>query len=435
MNRVKELRTEVDGLKNKIEAIKAKVTEEKREMTSDEIKDTNEVLDRIEKVESEIRLEERLATFTSAPVKPEVETRKEMTSRITVESKDKFKSLGEQLVAIHRAAMPGGMIDGRLLEQRAVLGANEGTPSEGGWLVQTDFANELWKRSYESDELYNRCDRVPVGPGKNGLTWNYINETSRATGSRYAGIQVYWKPEAGTPTAKKPEFGQKELKLKKLMGLCYATDELLSDAVALGSIITTGFISEFNFVRQDALIRGTGAGQPLGFTNAACFVSVDKETGQDADTLVPENIVKMWSRMYAKSRSNAIWLINQDVEPQLYLMSLPVGTGGVPLYMPQGGLSAAPYATLMGRPVLPLEQVATLGDANDIMLVDMSQYLVIDKGGVQSDTSIHVQFLTDETAFRFIMRIDGQPKWQSTLTPYKGASNTLSPFIGLAERA
>ena len=57
--------------------------------------------------------------------------------------------------------------------------------------------------------------------------------------------------------------------------------------------------------------------------------------------------------------------------------------------------------------------------------------MTITKGGMQAASSIHVQFVTDETAFRFVLRLDGQPLWHSALTPYKG-SDTLSPFVTVA---
>jgi HK97 family phage major capsid protein len=107
--------------------------------------------------------------------------------------------------------------------------------------------------------------------------------------------------------------------------------------------------------------------------------------------------------------------------------------GGTPVYMPPGGLSAAPYGTLMGRPVIPVEQCSTLGTVGDIVLADMSQYLLIDKGGIQSAVSMHVQFANDETVLRFVYRVDGQSLWSDDLTPYQG-TNTVSPFVALASR-
>jgi len=199
-------------------------------------------------------------------------------------------------------------------------------------------------------------------------------------------------------------------------------------------VIQQAFAEEFAWLLDDAILNGTGAGQPLGIMQSPALVSVAIETGQATDTVVWQNVSKMWSRLWSRSKSNAVWLINQDIEPQLYSMSLAVGTGGVPVYMPAGGASGAPYGTLFGRPVLEVEQTATLGGVGDIVLADLSQYLMIEKGGVESASSIHVKFETDQTTFRFVMRVDGQPAWNAALTPATGSGNTLSPFVTLATR-
>ena len=343
-----------------------------------------------------------------------------------------FKSLGEQLAAVLKASRPGAETDNRLhfLNQ---AGLNEGVPSEGGFLVQTDFVSELLKRTYELGALASRARKIGVSANANGLTMNAIAETSRATGSRWGGVQSYWLHEAGTKTASMPAFRQIELKLKKLIGMCYATDELLQDTSALESIISQAFAEDFAWMVDNAIYRGTGVGQPLGITGHAATVAVGAEPGQAANTILYENIVNMYSRMFARSRGNAVWFINQDIEPQLFTMSLAVGVGGVPVYMPAGGASASPYGTLMGRPVIPIEHASTLGTVGDITLADLSQYLMIDKGGIQSASSIDVRFVYDETAFRFVYRCDGQPMWDAALTPANG-TNTLSPFVQLATR-
>ena len=149
------------------------------------------------------------------------------------------------------------------------------------------------------------------------------------------------------------------------------------------------------------------------------------------------NVVKMWARMYAPSRSRAVWFINQDVETSLLQMAFdPAATAGmVPAYMPAGGASASPYASLMGRPVIPIQAAQTLGDLGDIVLADMSQYMTVTKvGGVRQDVSIHLFFDYDVTAYRFIMRVGGKPWWGSAITP-ANSTNTLSCFVTLAERA
>ena len=299
--------------------------------------------------------------------------------------------------------------------------------------MQTDFAVDLMTRTYQTGQILSRIPRIPVGPNSNGLNLTMINETSRANGSRWGGVVVSRQPEGASPAAGKPKFRQMELKLKKLFGLCYASDELLLDAVALEAVINRAFPDEMSFTMEDEIINGTGAGQMLGIINGGSLISVSKETGQLAATVQKENVDKMWSRMWAPSRRNAVWLINQDVEPQLDSMQIVIGTGGVPVYLPPGGLSDTPFARLKGREVIPVEQCQTLGTVGDIMLVDLSQYTMIDKGGIQAASSMHVRFINDEMTYRFIARNDGQPSWNAALTP-KNGSNTLSPFVALATR-
>ena len=117
-------------------------------------------------------------------------------------------------------------------------------------------------------------------------------------------------------------------------------------------------------------------------------------------------------------------------------MTIPVGTSGIPVWMPANLAQGRPLSTLMGMGVEVVEQCQTLGTKGDIYLADWSQFIAITKGGMQSASSIHVQFTTDETVFRFVLRVGGQPVWQSALTPFKDATSSkkLSPFLTLAAR-
>ena len=137
----------------------------------------------------------------------------------------------------------------------------------------------------------------------------------------------------------------------------------------------------------------------------------------------------------------SVWLYNQEIEPQLWQMALPVGTGGVPVFLPAGvnslyGAAAeTPYSMLYGRPALAIEQAPGLGLTGDLMLVDLSQYIHCSKGTIQSAMSIHLKFDYDESVFRWIWRMDGQGAWQRPLTPYKtNLSKTYSFVVALAPR-
>ena len=346
-----------------------------------------------------------------------------------------FQTLGDQLMAVKSATLSQGrQTHPRLaaLNMKAT-GMNELVGSEGGFLVETSFVNLLLKPLHETGPFSSRVDRLPVGPNSNGIIVHSVDETNRALGSRWGGVRGYRLAEGGSKTASFPTFKISELRFKKYAVLCYATDELIQDSTALASIIQQGCSEELDFMVNDDILNGNGVAGPLGILTSTARIVAGAEAGQLADTLVTENIFNMWARMQPRSKPNATWFINTDITPQLYALALSVGTGGIPMFMLPGSLPDSPSGALMGRPVVETEFNATLGDQGDIVLADMSQYAMIDRD-VDAASSIHVQFLTDETCFRFVYRVDGQPKITVPLTPYKGGGNTLSPFVTLEAR-
>jgi len=311
----------------------------------------------------------------------------------------------------------------------------EGDNSQGGYLVPTEFINSINSHMLEASIVAPRSTFIPMQT--NSVSIPYVNCTSHAA-STHGGVIIYHVDEASQKTASKPTFGKTTLTLHKLVGLVYASDELLEDSpISLEPIISKMFGEAIGFTKDDRFINGTGVGQALGALAAPCLIAVAKEAGQAADTLVFENIVKMWSRLWPDSHRNAVWMANINTWPQLAAMNMGVGAGGLPVYMPPTGVAGAPFGTLMGRPLILTEKMQALGDQGDILLADWSTYLTGGKsGGIQAATSIHIKFDYDETAFRFVERYDGQPWWPAALTPrYAGVNFTLSPFVTLAERA
>ena len=343
-----------------------------------------------------------------------------------------FRTFGEQLqaIAMHYSSK-GANTDGRLV--RAPSGASEGAPTDGGFLVGVDFAAAIFMLMHDMGNILSRTRKIPISANANGIKIPGVDETSRADGSRWGGVSSTWVGDGTTVSPTRPKFRLVELDLKKLLSLFYATDEMLADAENLASIAMQAFSEELMFKTEDALFNGSGAGMPLGFMKSPALVTIAKETGQATKTIVKENLDKMFARCWGPSRANAVWLMNQDVEPQLQTLNGQVGSAGDLVYMPPGGLSQAPYATLKGRPIINVEYAQTLGTTGDIVLVDCSQIAVADKNGIQAASSMHVAFNTDEQVFRFTYRVDGKPLWAAPLTP-KNGSNTFSPFIALATR-
>lgn len=315
----------------------------------------------------------------------------------------------------------------------AVQGASEGVASEGGFFVPPEYSAGILQNIF-TNSLLARTDNYAVTG--NSMTFRASAETSRATGSRSGGIQSYIIPEGGSITSSLPKTREVSIKLLKLGVVIYFTQELLDDG---GAAFQTWSINEanreFNFRTGDYIVNGTGGGQPLGVLNSPSLVSIAKESGQAAATLLPENLVKMYSRFLMAKYPGSYWYMNQDITPQLNLMTLALGTSAATMFMPPNGLASAPFGTLQGRPIEPTEFNPTLGTQGDILLCDLGDMLSISKGGIAQAVSMHIQFLTDQQAVRLTFRYNHRPWWSAPLTPYKGGSNTQSTFVALDTRA
>lgn len=358
----------------------------------------------------------------------------ERAPRITVHDNREdrpFAGLGDQLVAIAASSFPGAEVDPRLM-RAAASGANATSPADGGFLIEMGYSEALLNRARKSSQLMGLCNEIPVAAGLDGVELPYIDETSRATGSRWGGVQVYRKAEAATVTASRPKIGEIEIRNLEMMGIAYATERLLRNAPAMERIFGDAFASEFGFKVDDEIINGNGAGQMLGILNAGATVSQAKETGQAAATIVTKNLSNMWTHMPGPSKGNSAWLVNSEVTPQLDELSIPAGTGALEPRIVR--YNEAGVMTIKGRPVIEVEQCAALGTVGDILLVDLSQYILATQGGLESAQSIHVRFLYNEMTFRWNYYINGQPAWRTSVTPYKGSA-TISPFVSLATRS
>lgn len=350
-----------------------------------------------------------------------------------------YSGLGEQLLAIRSAAFNPYQPDLRLLEinrRGTPAGLSEKVPSDGGFLVHYEFAPQLIERMYQTGEILSRCTEFPITkPNSNGLAIPTLNEQSRANGSRFGGVQSYWDDEADTIADSNPAFGRLQLGSHKLIGLCYLTDELVEDSGALGAFISTAFGQEMSFRLENAIFNSLGVGRPAGIMNSNALIKVPKEIGQASGTIQTPNIVKMWARLWAPSRRNAVWVCNAEAEEQLLTLALPVGSGGseVPLYKTTDDPERQPYNLMLGRPVIPVEYCPLPGNPGDVAAFDLSRYLLAMRERTNQEVSIHVKFLTGEQAFRFRMRVDGAPVDTQPIIPMNGTV-TQSPFVCIDQR-
>jgi len=309
---------------------------------------------------------------------------------------------------------------------------SETIPGDGGVLVPEEFRADLLFLALEGMVVRPRARVIPMGSAT--LRYPAIKDTSHAS-NVFGGVVGTWVAEAGTVSSStnQPTFSAVRLMANKLTGSSQISNELLMDsAVAIEGLINTLYPQAIAYFEDDAFIAGVGAGQPLGFKNADALISVAKETGQPAATVVWENILNLYSRMLPQALNNAVWIAHNDTFPQLASMSLAVGTGGSAVWLANG--VSGPPMTILGRPVIFTEKAETVGTAGDLSFVALDHYLLGDRQAMTMAVSEHSLFATDQREYRFIERVDGRPWVSSALTPRNG-SNTVSPYLNIATRA
>ncbi|OPY61472.1 MAG: Phage capsid family protein [Syntrophorhabdaceae bacterium PtaU1.Bin034] len=451
---------------DKMEAIRKKAEAEGRALTEEEIQERANLKAEIEQTEREMQsfeaeeeLRSRLFGEGTGESRSQTAGNPEGGSRITVEDQPIYRgspasALGQQLLDIRTMSRPdifGGneVRDARSrLEQvekrnqakeeerakkegraAATGGFTVGVPTDGGFFLQGETSVDLMTNGFNNSEILPRTASRTLGAGSQFVEIYGIDETSRKTGSRGGGIRVYTNKELGEFTASKTKFSKIRIEPTKLTGLYNASGEMMRNVTFLGQEMRQLFGEEFAFKCQDLCYRGSGVGEAMGIMAAGCRVEVAKETGQKAATILTANLSKMWARFVGR---NPVWFINRDCGPELDQLSITAGTGALePRFVTY---DAQGIMRIKGAPVIPIEQCETVGTAGDILLADWSQYVTANKGDINEAMSIHVNFLYDQETYRFIYYFDGQPRWSSAITPFKG-SNTVSPFVTLATRS
>lgn len=343
-------------------------------------------------------------------------------------TKPSFESF-HQFISAVLASDTGGDFDPRLTQNTAALGQNEISGPAGGYLVPVQFAREIWTRVYSTGRILARCDRQPISKGETllipGVYETGRGDGERPTGSRFGGGQMYWTDEAAANDDSTSGFELIRLQLRKLLGMFYASDELIEDVPALTAALKRLFGLEASFEIENAIVSGTGGGKPLGILNAPCLITV-QGSGAGGGIVYPD-LVNIIKRLWGPSYQSAIWLMSNEVLGALIALDNEIN---IELF----STDSDGTRRLLSFPVEVCEYTPAQGNAGDLVLADFSQYIVAEKDGTPDMlSSIHVKYLSDESTFKIRYRVDGAPAWMTPITP-KNSTLTQSPFVALGAR-
>lgn len=313
-------------------------------------------------------------------------------------------------------------------------GMNTFIGADGGYLIPSAFGALIDRIALESAVVRPRAMRIPMTAQR--MTFPSVDDTTHAAGVVFGGVQAYFRSEEAQLTSSKVVFGEVALELHKLTALAFVTGETLDwSPLAVDSWLPMKLAQAITWKEEDKFIGGVGAsGEPTGLLNAECKVEVAAEAGQEATTIVFENIIKMSARLWDVSgRNKIIWIANRTIKPELAKMFIAVGTGGMPVFLPANGAVSQPGETLYNFPIIFTEHASALGTAGDLFLVNLGEYMVGDASSkTRTDRSIHLKFDYDQPAYRVITYVGGISSWRTAFTPQNG--DTLSPVVTLAAR-
>ena len=355
----------------------------------------------------------------------------------------KFKSFGEYLLAIRNYRLKkeadqrlfGMYIDKEGKFQKDAGHMEEGEDSQGGFLVPEVYRPDLKLLALENSVIRPNGPMVIPPIKTDSIKIPYVDDTSHES-TVFGGVWLKWTGERVEKTETKPTFGQLELTPHKLAGVTYTSNELLADsAIALEPLIKRMFGQASGYAEDDVFINGTGAGQPQGILNCNCTLNINRNT---ASHVYFEDLTEMYASMFPSSHSRAIWLINPSVLPDIIAMgagsAAPAsGHNCIWISRDMGATKKIP-GTIFGRPFFITEKMQGLGTAGDIGYFDLSYYLIWDRQPITIDVSTHIGFLTDETCWRFVIRVAGRCWPQSAMTLRNSAApiTQISPFVILA---
>jgi len=341
-----------------------------------------------------------------------------------------FKTASQFFQSVIDSSKRRRITDERLRPLQAAGSDEHSTQDDqyGGFLVPEAMTPDFLTIDPQPDPMMGRMRNIPMGTPVVKINARVDEDHSSSVSG---GLTVARQEETQSASSSRMQTRQIRLEAYSLYGLSYVTEELLQDSPqSVAALLDQGFRDEFRSHMIDERINGTGAGEHMGILNSPCLISVAKEDSQSADTINGTNIVKMRARVW--NYNQAIWLANPDTYEQLVSVHVSGTNGDHFLFNPARGIDVPD--TLLGRPIFFTEYASTLGDKGDLICGVWSEYLEGIYQPLQSAESIHVRFVENERTFKFTTRNAGAPWWKAALTP-KNSSDTLSPFVTLAERA
>lgn len=305
--------------------------------------------------------------------------------------------------------------------QKTALSVETGGPT-GGYLVPQELLDGLMDDLWEESIFRSRALVIPMAVPEVLLPWVDATTAPSTKGVSpwFGGIQFNWMEEAATETETEPTFRQISLQCHDLGGYAIASNNLILDGGrGLEAYLRKLFAASIAWYEDYAFVQGNGAAKPIGILNTPAAISVQR---QATALFRASDAAAMYTYLITRTAGSAVWLMH----PSVTVVNLPDSSGRSTWVANETGDTIQLY----NCQVIVTEKVATAGGLGDVMLVDPALYVIGDRQAVEVDVSFDVktQYLNNQSAWRVIERIDGQP-WLNNYVTLQDTTTKVTGYV------
>lgn len=335
----------------------------------------------IERLERQAAIDAELSKATSTPLtgKPGAKMGKDEKEK-TGRASDEYKCSFWNAMRV-KAPMP------------SVLNAlQEGTDSEGGYLVPDEFERTLVEALEEENVFRTLAHVIRTSSGDRKIPV----VASKGSAS--------WVDEEGAYQESDDAFGQVSIGAYKLGTMIKVSEELLADSVFdLEAYISKEFARRIGSREEESFFNGDGKGKPLGILAAAGGAEVGV-TAASATAITADEVIDLFYSLKAPYRKNAVWLLNDATVKQIRKLKDSTGQ-----YLWQPSLVAGTPDTILGRPVKTSAFMPTAAaGAKTIAFGDFKYYWIADRQGRTFKKLSELFAATGQVGFMGTQRVDGK---------------------------
>lgn len=296
-----------------------------------------------------------------------------------------------------------------------------GTGSEGGYAVPEQFNPEVLLINTGMEIVRSRATVIPAGdPPDAKITFPALDQGSNGV---LGGVEVQWIGEGADKPETDASLKEVSLQPQEVSATTVITDKLLRNWKAANTFISTLLQKAMRAAEDIAFLTGSGVAKPKGVLGAAGRVAVNRTT---ANLVKYVDVVNMLAKLLPESVGGAVFVANQSVFPQIATLQ----DGGGRYIFIQGDATKGIPSTLAGIPIIFTGKTPTLGTLGDLMLLDLTYYLIKDGSGPFIAASEHVLFRQNKTVIKVFWNVDGQPWVVEPLTLEDGATQ-VTPYVVL----